>query len=85
MSFLRWAVRLAASRQLSYRAARLLGRGQGQMEASLAKLYAARAAEQVTRDVISSAFQSSGQRCSALRVLFVQEDVADAMIRMIAG
>jgi len=41
--------------------------------------------EQVTRDVISSAFQSSGQRCSALRVLFVQEDVADAMIRMIAG
>jgi RHH-type proline utilization regulon transcriptional repressor/proline dehydrogenase/delta 1-pyrroline-5-carboxylate dehydrogenase len=41
--------------------------------------------EQVTRDVISSAFQSAGQRCSALRVLFVQDDVADAMIRMIAG
>ena len=41
--------------------------------------------EQVTRDVISSAFQSSGQRCSALRVLFVQEDVADQMITMIAG
>jgi RHH-type proline utilization regulon transcriptional repressor/proline dehydrogenase/delta 1-pyrroline-5-carboxylate dehydrogenase len=41
--------------------------------------------EQVTRDVISSAFQSAGQRCSALRVLFVQEDVADAMIGMIAG
>jgi RHH-type proline utilization regulon transcriptional repressor/proline dehydrogenase/delta 1-pyrroline-5-carboxylate dehydrogenase len=41
--------------------------------------------EQVTRDVISSAFQSAGQRCSALRVLFVQEDVADGMIRMISG
>ena len=41
--------------------------------------------EQVTRDVISSAFQSAGQRCSALRVLFVQEDVADGMIGMIAG
>ncbi|MFL6728261.1 MAG: bifunctional proline dehydrogenase/L-glutamate gamma-semialdehyde dehydrogenase PutA [Sphingomicrobium sp.] len=41
--------------------------------------------EQVTRDVISSAFQSTGQRCSALRVLFVQEDVADQMIAMIAG
>ena len=41
--------------------------------------------EQVTRDVISSAFQSAGQRCSALRVLFVQEDVADRMIAMIAG
>ncbi|HEY6049444.1 MAG TPA: bifunctional proline dehydrogenase/L-glutamate gamma-semialdehyde dehydrogenase PutA [Sphingomicrobium sp.] len=41
--------------------------------------------EQVTRDVISSAFQSAGQRCSALRVLFVQEEVADQMIRMIAG
>jgi RHH-type proline utilization regulon transcriptional repressor/proline dehydrogenase/delta 1-pyrroline-5-carboxylate dehydrogenase len=41
--------------------------------------------EQVTRDVISSAFQSTGQRCSALRVLFLQEDVADQMIAMIAG
>jgi RHH-type proline utilization regulon transcriptional repressor/proline dehydrogenase/delta 1-pyrroline-5-carboxylate dehydrogenase len=41
--------------------------------------------EQVTRDVISSAFQSTGQRCSALRVLFVQEDVADQMIAMVAG
>lgn len=41
--------------------------------------------EQVTRDVISSAFQSAGQRCSALRVLFLQEDVADGMIAMIAG
>jgi RHH-type proline utilization regulon transcriptional repressor/proline dehydrogenase/delta 1-pyrroline-5-carboxylate dehydrogenase len=41
--------------------------------------------EQVTRDVLSSAFQSAGQRCSALRVLFLQEDVADNMIAMIAG
>ncbi|MGH6659121.1 MAG: bifunctional proline dehydrogenase/L-glutamate gamma-semialdehyde dehydrogenase PutA [Sphingomicrobium sp.] len=41
--------------------------------------------EQVTRDVVSSAFQSTGQRCSALRVLFVQEDVADGMIAMIKG
>ena len=41
--------------------------------------------EQVTRDVISSAFQSAGQRCSACRVIFVQEDVADGMIKMIAG
>jgi RHH-type proline utilization regulon transcriptional repressor/proline dehydrogenase/delta 1-pyrroline-5-carboxylate dehydrogenase len=41
--------------------------------------------EQVTRDVMSSAFQSAGQRCSALRVLFVQDDVADGMIEMIAG
>jgi RHH-type proline utilization regulon transcriptional repressor/proline dehydrogenase/delta 1-pyrroline-5-carboxylate dehydrogenase len=41
--------------------------------------------EQATRDVISSAFQSAGQRCSACRVIFVQDDVADGMIRMIAG
>jgi RHH-type proline utilization regulon transcriptional repressor/proline dehydrogenase/delta 1-pyrroline-5-carboxylate dehydrogenase len=41
--------------------------------------------EQVTRDVISSAFQSAGQRCSACRVVFVQEDVADIMVGMIAG
>jgi RHH-type transcriptional regulator, proline utilization regulon repressor / proline dehydrogenase / delta 1-pyrroline-5-carboxylate dehydrogenase len=41
--------------------------------------------EQVTRDVVSSSFQSAGQRCSALRVLFIQEDVADEMVRMISG
>ena len=41
--------------------------------------------EQVTRDVIASAFQSAGQRCSALRVLFVQDDVADSMLEMIGG
>jgi len=41
--------------------------------------------EQVTRDVISSAFDSAGQRCSALRVLFLQEDVADHMIELILG
>ncbi|MEA1071234.1 bifunctional proline dehydrogenase/L-glutamate gamma-semialdehyde dehydrogenase PutA [Sphingomonas sp. LY160] len=41
--------------------------------------------EQVTRDVVASSFQSAGQRCSALRVLFVQDDVADTMLGMIAG
>uniref|UniRef100_UPI00286AA148 bifunctional proline dehydrogenase/L-glutamate gamma-semialdehyde dehydrogenase PutA n=1 Tax=Sphingomonas sp. TaxID=28214 RepID=UPI00286AA148 len=41
--------------------------------------------EQVTRDVIASTFQSAGQRCSALRILLVQDDVADAMLAMIAG
>jgi (2S)-methylsuccinyl-CoA dehydrogenase len=44
------AQRLHASRQLSYRAARLLERGQGRTEASLAKLYASRMAEAVTRE-----------------------------------
>jgi len=41
--------------------------------------------EQVTRDVVASSFQSAGQRCSALRVLYVQDDVADSMLAMIAG
>ena len=41
--------------------------------------------EQVTDDVITSAFRSAGQRCSALRLLCVQEDVADRMIEMIEG
>lgn len=41
--------------------------------------------EQVTRDVVASAFQSAGQRCSALRVLYVQEDVADSLLHMIRG
>ncbi len=42
-------------------------------------------AEQVTADVINSAFDSAGQRCSALRLLCVQEDVAEAIITMIKG
>ncbi|TCJ41512.1 bifunctional proline dehydrogenase/L-glutamate gamma-semialdehyde dehydrogenase PutA [Parafrankia sp. BMG5.11] len=41
--------------------------------------------EQVTRDVVASAFQSAGQRCSALRVLYLQDDVADAVLEMIRG
>ncbi len=41
--------------------------------------------EQVVKDVIGSAFLSAGQRCSALRVLFLQEDIADRVIEMLAG
>ncbi len=41
--------------------------------------------EQVTRDVVSSAFQSAGQRCSAQRVLYIQDDVYDEMLTMIRG
>lgn len=41
--------------------------------------------EQVTRDVVAAAFQSAGQRCSALRVLYLQDDVADGMLEMIKG
>jgi RHH-type proline utilization regulon transcriptional repressor/proline dehydrogenase/delta 1-pyrroline-5-carboxylate dehydrogenase len=41
--------------------------------------------EQVADDVVTSAFRSAGQRCSALRLLFIQDDVADRMIEMIAG
>ncbi|NNC52735.1 MAG: bifunctional proline dehydrogenase/L-glutamate gamma-semialdehyde dehydrogenase PutA, partial [Erythrobacter sp.] len=41
--------------------------------------------EQVTRDVVASAFQSAGQRCSALRVLHIQDDVYDEMLAMIRG
>ncbi|WP_275099117.1 bifunctional proline dehydrogenase/L-glutamate gamma-semialdehyde dehydrogenase PutA [Sedimenticola hydrogenitrophicus] len=41
--------------------------------------------EQVIKDVISSAFTSAGQRCSALRVLFIQEDVAGRMLELLKG
>jgi len=41
--------------------------------------------EQVCDDVVTSAFRSAGQRCSACRILYVQEDVADRMIDMIVG
>lgn len=41
--------------------------------------------EQVVTDVLSSAFDSAGQRCSALRVLYLQNDIADKVIKMIKG
>lgn len=41
--------------------------------------------EQVVMDVIASAFLSAGQRCSALRLLLVQEDVYDRTLHMLAG
>src|SRR5699024_963159 len=41
--------------------------------------------EQVVRDVLASSFQSAGQRCSALRMLYLQEDVADGMLKMLFG
>ena len=41
--------------------------------------------EQVVEDVIRSAFHSAGQRCSALRVLFLQQDIADRIVELLAG
>jgi RHH-type proline utilization regulon transcriptional repressor/proline dehydrogenase/delta 1-pyrroline-5-carboxylate dehydrogenase len=41
--------------------------------------------EQVVDDAITSAFTSAGQRCSALRVLYVQEEIADRVINMLVG
>ena len=41
--------------------------------------------EQLVKDALSSAFTSAGQRCSAARVLFVQDDIADKVVSMLAG
>ena len=41
--------------------------------------------EQVVDDAVTSAFTSAGQRCSALRVLYLQEEIADRVIRMLTG
>ena len=41
--------------------------------------------EQVVRDVVTSAFRSAGQRCSALRLLVLQEDIAERTLEMLAG
>jgi RHH-type proline utilization regulon transcriptional repressor/proline dehydrogenase/delta 1-pyrroline-5-carboxylate dehydrogenase len=41
--------------------------------------------EQVVQDVLVSAFQSAGQRCSALRILFLQDDIADRVLTMLTG
>jgi len=42
-------------------------------------------AEQAVRDIVASAFQSAGQRCSALRMLYVQEDIAEHLLEMLYG
>ncbi|WNO07630.1 bifunctional proline dehydrogenase/L-glutamate gamma-semialdehyde dehydrogenase PutA [Teredinibacter sp. KSP-S5-2] len=41
--------------------------------------------EQLVKDIISSAFYSAGQRCSACRVLYVQEDIADQVFMLLSG
>ncbi|MDB2548477.1 bifunctional proline dehydrogenase/L-glutamate gamma-semialdehyde dehydrogenase PutA [Paracoccaceae bacterium] len=41
--------------------------------------------EQAVRDIVASAFQSAGQRCSALRLLYVQEDIAEGLLHMLQG
>jgi RHH-type proline utilization regulon transcriptional repressor/proline dehydrogenase/delta 1-pyrroline-5-carboxylate dehydrogenase len=42
-------------------------------------------AEQVVVDVLTSAFESAGQRCSSLRLLYVQADIADRLLAMLTG
>jgi RHH-type proline utilization regulon transcriptional repressor/proline dehydrogenase/delta 1-pyrroline-5-carboxylate dehydrogenase len=41
--------------------------------------------EQLVQDVVTSAFNSAGQRCSAARLLFVQQDIADRVLELLAG
>lgn len=41
--------------------------------------------EQVAQDVVDSAFGSSGQRCSALRILYIQEDIAERVLELVKG
>jgi RHH-type proline utilization regulon transcriptional repressor/proline dehydrogenase/delta 1-pyrroline-5-carboxylate dehydrogenase len=41
--------------------------------------------EQAVQAIVESAFQSAGQRCSALRCLYVQEDIAEGFLRMLRG
>ena len=41
--------------------------------------------EQAVTDIVASAFQSAGQRCSALRVLYLQEDIGETFMKMLCG
>jgi RHH-type proline utilization regulon transcriptional repressor/proline dehydrogenase/delta 1-pyrroline-5-carboxylate dehydrogenase len=41
--------------------------------------------EQAVRDIVASSFQSAGQRCSALRMLYLQEDIAPKFLKMLYG
>ncbi len=77
--------------------ARLINRSLAERDAPLAALIAETGGqnamlvdssalpEQVVKDVIASAFLSAGQRCSALRVLFLQADVADHILELLSG
>lgn len=77
--------------------ARLIARALAAREAPLAALIAETGGqnamlvdssallEQVVHDVVASAFNAAGQRCSALRVLFLQEDIADRCLALLAG
>lgn len=81
------------SGRVAQRIARLLAQREGQLVPFLAEtsgvntMIADSSAlpEQVVSDVITSAFGSAGQRCSACRILCVQEEVADRIIGMLAG
>ena len=41
--------------------------------------------EHAVRDIVNGAFRSAGQRCSALRCLYVQEDISEKLIKMLKG
>ena len=41
--------------------------------------------EQAVRDIVASAFQSAGQRCSALRILYIQREVEERILEMLFG
>ena len=81
----------------STRAAKQLQRGLAQRESAIATLIAETGGqnvmivdstalpEQVVKDVIQSAFLSAGQRCSALRILYLQEDIAEKVITLLLG
>ena len=81
----------------SFETAKLIDRQLGKREGPIAPLIAETGGqnvmlvdstalpEQVVEDVIASAFQSAGQRCSGLRVLYLQEEVADRVLDMLAG
>ncbi len=81
----------------STRAAKQLQRGLAQRDGAIATLIAETGGqnamivdstalpEQVVKDVIQSAFLSAGQRCSALRVLYLQEEIADKTLALLQG
>lgn len=85
-------VAFTGSTQTARGIARMLAQGEGALVPLIAETGGQNAMivdstalpEQVCDDVIDSAFGAAGQRCSALRVLYLQEDIADSMITMIS-
>ncbi|MBR9970649.1 proline dehydrogenase family protein [Magnetospirillum sulfuroxidans] len=86
-------IAFTGSHATARRIAAILAQGQGPLVPLIAETGGVNAMivdssalpEQAAADIVASAFGAAGQRCSALRLLFVQEEIADSVLDLVAG